>query len=218
MDMHRAPHHAWADHLLVEQASTGDQQAFATLVQRYQSQLQRFVRAWLDNEEADDVVQFVWMQLYRCLTTLQNHPPAGWSEASLKPWLLRVAWNRCLDERRWRKRHPRLCFSALEEASTEEGLAALLDPAPLPEEQAEQQDEQQRLWAAIQALAPRARAVVWLRYTEELTFNEIGHRLQISTITAKATFYRACAKLRVALSPLRESVPPPSRAGTRLCT
>ncbi len=201
-----------SDRLLVERASAGDDAAFATLVQRYQRQVYQFVCTWLDADEADDVVQFVWVQFYRFLPILQSKEPIGWSEASLKPWLLRVARNRCLDELRRRKRHPQFFFSALENAGEEECLIALLDPAPLPEEQAEQQDEQKRLCAAIQTLPPKARAVVWLRYTQDLPFSAIGCRLQMPSATAKAAFYRACAKLRVALSPRRESVPPPSVA------
>ncbi len=195
-------HQELSDHLLVERACAGDDAAFATLVQRYQRQVHQFVCTWLDADEADDVVQFVWVQFYRFLPTLHSNAPRGWHEASLKPWLLRIARNRCLDELRRRKRHPQFFFSVLEDVGEEGYLTALLDPAPLPEEQAEQQDEQKRLCAAIQTLPPTARAVVWLRYTEDLPFSAIGCRLQMPSATAKAAFYRACAKLRVALSPL----------------
>lgn len=201
-----------SDCLLVERACSGDDAAFATLVQRYQRQIYQFVCTLLDADEANDVMQFVWVQFYRCLPILQSNAPMGWSEASLKPWLLRVARNRCLDELRRRRRHPQFFFSALEDAGEEECLTALLDPRPLPEEQAERRDEQKRLCAAIQTLSPTARAVVWLRYTEDLPFSAIGCRLQMPSATAKAAFYRACTKLRMALSPRREGVPPPSVA------
>ncbi len=199
------PQHALSDRVLIEQGYAGDDSAFETLVHRYQNQLYRFVCTWLDSDEADDVVQFVWVQLYRCLSTLQSNPSGEWNEISLKPWLLRVAWNRCIDERRRRKRHQQLYFSTLEDANEIDSLSTLLDPAPLPEEWAEQQEEQGCLCAAIQTLPPRARAIVWLRYTGDLPFRDIAHRLHIPTTTAKATFYRACAKLRVVLSPQLEN-------------
>jgi len=190
-----------SDRLLIEHACAGDDAAFAILVQRYHGQVYRLVCACLDGDEADDVVQFVWVQFYRFLSTLQSNPPSRWSETSLRSWLLRVARNRCLDERRWRKRHSQFFFSALQDAGEEEVLTALPDPTPLPEEQAEQQEEQERLCAAIRMLPPRARTIVWLRYTEELSFSDIGCRLQIPTSVVKTAFYRACAKLRASLSP-----------------
>ena len=53
-----------ADHLLLQQACAGDQAAFEVLVQRYQTMLYRFVTAYVDSEQAQDVVQFVLLQLY----------------------------------------------------------------------------------------------------------------------------------------------------------
>ena len=201
----RLPQPVLSDRQLLEQACACDDSAFETLVHRYQSQLYRFVCASLDRDEADDVVQFVWVQLYRCLSMLQSDSSAPCSEISLKPWLFRVAWNRCLDERRRRKRHQHLFFSTLEDAIETDPSSAFLDPAPLPEERVEQREEQECLYAAIQTLPPKARAVVWLRYTADLPFRDIADRLQIPTTTARITFYRACAKLRIILSPQLES-------------
>ncbi len=198
------PQHTLPDRLLIEQACAGDNSAFETLVHRYQNQLYRFVCTWLDSDEADDVVQFVWVQLYRCLSTLRSTSPAGWSEISLRPWLFRVAWNRCLDERRRRKKHQHLFLSTLEGANETDISSAFLDPAPLPEERVQQQEEQACLYAAIQTLPPKARAIVWLRYTRDLPFRDIAHRLHIPATTARITFYRACMKLRLVLTPQLE--------------
>lgn len=191
-----------ADHQLIAQAIAGDHLAFETLVQRYQNMLYRFVSAYLGNEQAHDVVQFVWFQCYLSLPKLLRTRPVGRSGESLKPWLCRVALNRCMDEMRKRKRYPVL-FSELEYADEEEDtpvLSILLDPAPLPEELTEQREEQDYLRAAIQTLPSKSRAVVWLRYKEELSFSEIGYRLNMPTTSAKTHFYRACAKLRAELS------------------
>ena len=126
----RLPQPVLSDRLLLEQACAGDQSAFETLVHRYQNQLYRFVCASLDSDEADDVVQFVWFQLYRCLSILQSDSSAPRSEISLKPWLFRVAWNRCLDERRRRKKHQHFFFPNLEDANETDISSAFLDPAP----------------------------------------------------------------------------------------
>jgi RNA polymerase sigma-70 factor, ECF subfamily len=72
--------------------------------------------------------------------------------------------------------------------------------APLPADAVEQQDQQRLLQDAIQALPPRFRTIVSLRYREELTFREIGQRLHIPENTAKTYFQRARPLLRAALA------------------
>ena len=197
------PQQELADHALIQRACAGDSSAFELLVDRYQSTLYRFVSAYLGKDEAPDVVQFVWLQFYRSLPQLQRTRPVGWTgrDVSLKAWLFRVAWNRCLDERRRNRKRPWL-FSELERVKEEEDtsiLSKLPDPAPLPEELAEHLEEQHRLRAAIQRLPSALRAVVWLRYTEALSFSEIGQRLHIPPSTAKTYYYRSRSWLRVAL-------------------
>ena len=188
-----------ADHLLLQKACAGDKAAFEALVWRYQTMLDRFVSRYVGSEQAQDVVQFVLLQLYLSLSRLEEN---ACKAPSLKPWLLRVARNRCLDEQRKSKREA-LFFSVLE-VDNEEGrspiLAALLDPAPLPEEQAEQQERREQLYAAIQALPPRLSVIVWLHWKEGLSFPAIGNRLKMPSNTAKSYFYRACKKMRATFS------------------
>jgi RNA polymerase sigma-70 factor (ECF subfamily) len=146
-------------------------------------------------------VQFVFLQLYRCLPRLRGSLASTYSQRPLKSWLLKVASNRCHDERC--KKHPCL-FSELEMATEEEitPLEYIPDPAPLPEDVAELQDRQRQILAAIQSLPARYRPIVFLRYREELTFREIGHRLNLSENTAKTYFQRARPLLRASLASL----------------
>ena len=75
----------------------------------------------------------------------------------------------------------------------------LPDPHPLPEEIAKQHERQHALTQAVQALPPRQRAVVLLRYAGQLSFAEIGQALKMPATTAKASFYRARPKLAARL-------------------
>lgn len=193
---------ALTDHALIEQACSGNQAAFETLVHRYQHRLYGFVRNQLNSEEAHDIVQLVWLQLYLALPTLYEKQAMMQNSTSIKAWLFRVAINRCIDEKRKHERRP-APFSVTELASPDESeysiLASIFDPTPQPETLAEQHDQQARLYAAIQLLQTKFRLVVWLRYTEDLTFHEIGQRLKMPTNTVKTYFYRACEKLRLTL-------------------
>ena len=182
------------DGILASECLLGEEQAFEGLYKRYRPALFKFIFNMLHEYDlACDVLQQVFLQLYISLPTLETEKP-------LKSWLFQVARNRCLDELR-RKRVVR--FSELE-TSNEEGesemLTFLLDPRPLPEEMAERHDVQDRLLGAIQCLPPKFRSVVFLRYSKQLTFPEIGKTLGMPEATAKTYFSRAKPLLRASLA------------------
>jgi RNA polymerase sigma factor (sigma-70 family) len=183
-----------ADGALIERVLADDQRAFEVLVSRYRGPIfQAIYRILGDYHEAHDVQQQVLLQLYLSLPTLATERP-------LKPWLLRVAHNRCVDY--LRRRRPTL-FSELESMDEEdEGmpLFALLDGHPLPEEVVEHHDLEQHIQQAIQALPPRFRSVVLLRYATQLSYTEIGHMLCMAEGTARTYFQRAKPLLRATLA------------------
>ena len=194
-------HEQLTDSALVEQALSGDQSAFEALVSRYEMALYNFVKRCLgDYEQAWDVVQFVFLQLYRFLPRLQGNLFSIRSKTPLKSWLFQVAINRCRQE--MRKNQP-LHFSDLEMLPDEDDVLvgqSIADPKPLPEELAEQHELQNDIYLAIQALPDRSRSVVLLRYTEELSFGEIGRRLNMPENTVKSHFHRARLRLRATLA------------------
>jgi RNA polymerase sigma-70 factor (ECF subfamily) len=183
-----------ADGLLAQQAIAGDEQAFEVLVHRYSTPLFNFICRFLgDYDQASDISQQVFLQLYISLPTLRIGEP-------LKAWLFQVARNRCLDE--LRRKHT-VHFSELETTSDEDELSPLAgmpDTSPLPEELAERHDLQVHLQQAILALPPKFRPVVILRYTAQLSFSEIGRTLHMPEATAKTYFQRAKPLLRSALA------------------
>jgi RNA polymerase sigma-70 factor (ECF subfamily) len=189
-----------SDQALLASSLAGDDLAFECIVQRYQTPLYNFIgRSLGDYEQAFDVLQFVFMQLYTSLSKLYLNLSSTRTKTPLKSWLFQVAWNRCIDE--LRKRRP-LSFSELEIEESEEGLSflsAIPDTCPLPEEVAEQHDLRTALCQAIETLPPKFRSVVSLRYTRDLSFVEIGNILHMPENTAKTYFQRARPLLRQAL-------------------
>lgn len=196
-----------SDGNLLHQVHEGNHRAFDVLMQRYYAGLYNFAGRCLgDYEQARDVVQFVFLQLHIAVPKLYNNLRYTHSASPLKSWLFQVAWNRCMDEKR--KRRP-LLFCELETGEEEEEITLLdtiPDRQPLPEEVAEQNDLRCSLRSAIQQLPPRFRSVVFLRYTQELSFGEIGHRLNMPENTAKTYFQRARPLLRAALGESRQAV------------
>ena len=114
------------------------------------------------------------MQLHRRLSMIQ-------SEAHLKFWLRKVTANLAIDRLRRTPRHE------------------LLQPESEPEvvEEADQDPLLQRQMRELVAgLPPGARAVVLLRYQEDLDPTEIAETLDMSINTVKSHLRRSLADLR----------------------
>jgi len=184
----------YSDHELVQKVLSGDMSGFDMLVDRYNLMLKSWAYRMLRNhQQVEDVLQFVFLQLFLSLDTFS-------ADKSIKAWLFRVVHNRCMDELR---RIQPIYFSELivsEEVEDEFiPFECIPDPAPLPEEIAEQHELQQRILRAISVLSPRLRSVVFLRYTLQKSFAEIGQILNIPEATAKTYFHRAKPFLRSSL-------------------
>ena len=178
------------DNVLFQQALAGDQEAFEALFSRYQRSLFRLIYRYVgEYNEAHDVLQQVWLQLYLSL-------PKLYPNVQLKPWLFTVAHNRSLDVLR-RRRH--ISFSDVE-TGNEEVEAAFLDTitdtSPTPEELVEQRELQQAIQRAIQTLPCTYRSVVLLYYKDQMNYAEIGQVLKMPVSTVKARFHRAKRFLR----------------------
>ena len=179
-----------SDNVLFQQALAGDQEAFEALISRYRHSLFRLIYRYIgEYDEAHDVLQQVWLQLYLSL-------PKLYPNVHVKPWLFTVAHNRSLDVLR-RKRL--LTFSEVETRNEEDETAFLNtipDMSPTPEEVVEQHDLQQAIQRAIQMLPQKYRLVVLLYYVEQMNYAEIGEVLKMPVSTVKARFHRAKPFLR----------------------
>jgi len=130
---------------------------------------------------AEDLVQATLTRLY-----------LSWERISDRQHVDAYARRALLNEHRstWRRssRRPEVLSDAVPEAA--------LAPA-------EYDGEREAVWRFVQALPPRQRAVIVLRYYEDLSEAQIADLLGISTGTVKSQASRALASLR-ALVPARE--------------
>lgn len=181
------------DEALAERFQRGDVAAFEALVARYHRSVYHFAYRLLGRaEDAEDATQDVFIQVYGAL-------PRARLDVPLRPWVYRIARNRCLD---MLKRKRAVVFSTLATADDEPAVPDVPDAAPLPDELAERADLQRLLSAAIDALAPAYREVVALRYAGDLAFGEIAVVLDMPENSVKTRFQRAKAMLREALRDL----------------
>ncbi len=198
---------AASDEELLVAAQRGESRAFETLVGRYTGPLYAFAARMVGPDDAPDVTQHVFIQCHGAMPRLR-------ADTSLRPWLYRVARNRCLDLLRQRRalpvETPRDNGSNGDDAP--DALAQVADAGPSLETLAERDDLQRVLTDAIGALPPKYREVVLLRYAGELTFAEIAETLGIPENSAKTLFQRAKGMLRVSLREWAADDPAPAPA------
>jgi RNA polymerase sigma-70 factor, ECF subfamily len=161
---------------LLAQARAGDAAAFAELVRAHQGSVFSIGYRMLNRRDAaEDLAQDVFLQLYRKLEHIESLEHLGF-------WLRRVAANLAID---WLRRLPHTTTQPLEEGA---GVAA-----PHREEDPFMSRELDRL---LGELTPPARAVMLLRYQEDLDVAEVGAALDMPVNTVKSHIKRSLTQLR----------------------
>jgi len=161
---------------ILARAAGGDRAAFALIVREYQSMVFSIGLNYLRNAAlAEEVAQDVFLELYRNLGSVESASHLVW-------WLRRVAVNRCIDRgrrRAWR---------------TEVALENVAEPSAAREERDVMAAEALRRLVA--ALPDWQRAIVILRFQEDLDPTEIAKVLELPVNTVKSRLHRALGVLR----------------------
>lgn len=177
---------------LLDQCRRGDPEAFARLVGLHEGMVYNLAARLLgDAEEARDLSQEVFLQVYRSLGGFRGG-------SSLRTWIYRIVVNQCRNRRRFWKRRRRdrsLSLEALRPAEAGE----LQDGGAAPLEELERAERSRGVQQALLALSFEHRAVLLLREVEELSCAEIGAALGLAEGTVKSRLSRAREALRAAL-------------------
>ncbi|HKR37420.1 MAG TPA: sigma-70 family RNA polymerase sigma factor [Steroidobacteraceae bacterium] len=167
---------AWSPDELLTRASAGESAAFAALVRRYQRTVYSIALRMLgDRHRAEDLAQEVFLQLYRSLDSIG-------SDTHLAFWLRKVAVNRAIDRMRQESRYDN---EPLTEAASVADEIGDVDPLL-----------QRHLAELVAQLPPAARAVVVLRYQEDLDPVDIASTLDMPINTVKSHLKRSLTSLR----------------------
>jgi RNA polymerase sigma-70 factor, ECF subfamily len=183
---------------LVALCRRGDPAAFARLVALHESMVFNLSARLLgDGEEARDVAQEVFLQVYRTLGRFEGR-------SSLKTWIYRIVVNQCHNRRRFWHRRGRDREEVLDE-----GLPAPERPAGSewqanPYQQAVQRERARRVQSALLGLRFDQRSVLVLREIEGLSCEEVATALGIPEGTVKSRLSRAREALREKLLGLIE--------------
>jgi RNA polymerase sigma-70 factor, ECF subfamily len=184
----------WADQAMIEQARSGNPEAFRVLVERHSRSLFRLAFRMTGNEsDAEDVVQETFLRAYRQLGKFDER-------ASIGTWLYRIAANYALDL--LRSRHRRDARRAVAEEDAADPLFSVPSSDPAPDRLAWSGEVRQRVAEAMNELSPAERLAFVLRHFEGMGIEEISQALGCQPGAAKHSIFRAVQKLRRALEPL----------------
>jgi len=169
---------------LIEQAQSGDQEAFRELVKMYGSLLYRTARVLLNDPlSAEDALQEAWLDVWRGLPTFQLGRP-------FRPWLLTVVANRC-------RKHLRNTQPVSVPIDNYLGQT-LIAPEAITNTTL-QSVESPELEAALRGLNVDQQHILALRFFAELELEEITQLTQLPLGTVKSRIHRSIEYLRIRL-------------------
>lgn len=188
------------DEQLVEQARRGDKEAFRELFERYQRKVMTVAVGMVGNpEDAMEIVQDTFVKAYEHLNRFKG-------ESSFYTWLFRIAVNRAIDLRRFRKRNPTTGledeFRYPDSDQPYDDFLGDEEERTDPVRHAEAHEIGERVAQAIAELTPDHRAVILLREVEGLSYEEISRVMQCSKGTVMSRLHYARKKLQKKLKDL----------------
>ncbi len=187
---------------VLAEAATGDERAWKYIVESYGTRVYGFLlRRTRDIELAEELTQETFVKIAEKLNKFSGYKELGKFDA----WLFQIAVNRLRDEYRRRSRQAR-AMGGSASVSDEDGAAwdrmPLRDTSPLstPLDQVSQQEQIERVRAAVGGLNDDEQEVLYLRHTAGLSFSQIARIVNQPLGTVLARGHRALAKLRKVLS------------------
>jgi RNA polymerase sigma-70 factor, ECF subfamily len=196
------------DHVLVEALRAGDEDAFASLIDRYYDTMLRVARMYVATREAaEDVVQETFVGVIQGIDRFE-------ARSSLRTWVFRILTN-IAKNRGEREGRTRPFSSFVAEVDPDEpsvdpdrfiasGRWAGYWAAPpvghdVPEARVLAAETGDRLVRAIEALPSAQRSVITLRDVKGMSAAEVCELLGVSEANQRVLLHRARSKTRAAL-------------------
>jgi RNA polymerase sigma-70 factor (ECF subfamily) len=186
---------------LVEALREGNEEAFATLVDRYHGSLVRVARMYVrDGATAEEVAQETWLAVLGGIDRFE-------ARSSVKTWLFRILTNRA--KTRGEREARSIPFSSIssdgDRPATEADEPIELTPGTWrswegdPEERLLAGETRRLILATIEELPPVQRAVITLRDIEGFGADDVCNVLELSDTNQRVLLHRARSRVRRAL-------------------
>jgi RNA polymerase sigma-70 factor (ECF subfamily) len=182
---------AGADVEAMLRVKTGDESAFAFLVQKYRRPMIGFMYRLCHNPAtAEELAQEVFLRVYRSRTSYEP-------SAKFTTWLYRIATNLAVNHAR-DTRHERAENTVrLDEPDQETGTTPdLADETLTVEEQILKRERLAAIRGVVNALPERQRVAVIMHKYQQMDYRQIAAVLKLSESATKSLLFRAYETLR----------------------
>lgn len=143
------------------------------------------------SEDAEDVAQEVFMQVFESATSFKG-------ESKISTWIYRITISKCLDHLRRKKRKKRFAFVQSLYGKNDN---LMIDPPDFfhPGVKAENKENAQVLFKAMNNLPENQRTAFVLNKMENLSYREIGEIMNSSESAIDSLLQRAKKNLQITL-------------------
>ncbi len=174
----------------VASSKRGDTSAFNRLVLKYERTVYNIAfRMLQDREEAADATQEVFLLMFKNIRRFRQN-------SKFSTWLYRITLNHCIS--RVRQRPPGAHLS-LDDKNAAAGSTEQLRAMETQAGELMRLEQRNMVLAALMHLPPEQRAVVELKFFQEMTFEDIAAVLEIPLSTIKSRLYAGLEMLKVRL-------------------
>jgi RNA polymerase sigma factor (sigma-70 family) len=156
-------------------------EAFNLLLKKYQQKIYWHIRRLvIDHDDADDLVQEVFIKVWKSLSNFRN-------DSQLYTWLYRIATNESITFLNRKKQKSNI---SLDETAGAELAESLMESPYFDGDKA-----QLKLQKALLTLPEKQRLVFNMKYFDDLKYDEISEILGTSVGGLKASFHLAVKKI-----------------------
>ena len=158
---------------------------FKSIVETHQEKVRNTCFRFVKNpEDADDVAQEVFIQVYESLAHFRE-------EAELSTWIYRIAINKSLDFLRKKKRKKRFAQLTSLFGFNEEKGEIVFPANGNPQQDLEEKERKQVLDFALEQLPTNQKTVITLSKYEGFRNKEIAEIMELSLSAVEALMHRA---------------------------
>ncbi len=170
---------------LVESAISGNEQAYATLLNRYRTSVYHTMYKMVNNrDDADDLTIEAFGKAFKKLPTYAPH-------FAFSTWLFKIAINNCIDHIRKKRLKTLSMDSPILPSSDVEFSQNIRDYEPDPEQKMIYDEKIAHVRHLVETMNAKYRTMIEMRYYDELSYEEIAQELKLPLGTVKAQLFRA---------------------------
>ncbi|HOJ10136.1 MAG TPA: sigma-70 family RNA polymerase sigma factor [Clostridiales bacterium] len=172
------------DRHIIEKILKGEQNEFSLIMEKYGQMVYRVCFGFMKNEqEAMDMAQEVFISVYNNLDKFNF-------KSTLSTWIYRICTNTCLTQ--------------LNKLGKIQVCTEYIEPRDysclLPDEVSELKELKELINIQMEKLPDKSKNIVKLRLFNQLSFNEIGEKLNIPSSSARTNFIRSRKRLQKAVN------------------